>query len=148
MQQVILQRSPSSQQGTRGILVSGDFWCHSLELPWRDNASNISCIPAADYHCLYVTARRSIGGRRDLYWLKNTPGRSGILIHAGTFAGARDAGYRSNVLGCILLGYGIGTYKHQQAIFRSRDAVADFIDNMNEEPFTLTVRGEGDGFSR
>ena len=145
MTEVTLQRSPSSAQGTRGVLATEGFWCHTLELPWRDNKQNISCIPAGEYNCLYVTVRSSIGGRRDLYWLSNTPGRSGVLTHAGTFAGQKDSGYLSNVLGCILLGYGIGTYKHQQAIFRSREAVADFIDHMRSQPFNLTVRGEGHG---
>lgn len=147
MSEVSIQRSPSSQQGTRGVLVAGDFWCHTLELPWRDNQQNVSCIPAGEYECLYVKTRSVIGGRQHMYWLKDTPGRTGVLIHAGTFAGNRDRGYKTNVLGCILLGYGTGTYKSQQALFRSRAAVADFIEHMNEEPFKLIIRGEGHGIS-
>lgn len=147
MKEAVIQRSPSSPQGTRGILATNGFWCHTLELPWRNNAPNISCVPAGEYECLFVKTRRPIGGRQQLYWLKNAPGRTGVLIHAGTFAGNKEVGYKANVLGCILQGYSIGTYKHQQAIFRSREAVTDFIEHMGEEPFKLIVRGEGYGIS-
>lgn len=148
MRQVLLHRSPSSDQGTRGILVTdGDWWCHTLELPWRENATNVSCIPDGEYECLYVQIKNPIGGRNELYWLRNTPGRTGILLHAGTFAGNRDLGYRTNVLGCLLLGYAAGVHRRQQAIFQSRAAVCDFINHMQKEPFKLIIRGLDNGIS-
>jgi len=140
MNSATIYRYNKSDQGTRGIISASGFFCHTLELPWRDNQQNISCIPAGEYECLFVKIKRRIGGRRDLYWLKLVEGRSGVLMHAGIYAGDKSKGFKSNVLGCILLGHDIGQLKGQQAIFRSRECVSDFIEHMNKEPFKLIVR--------
>lgn len=133
-------RYQSSDQGTRGILVAPGFFCHTLELPWKNNQQNISCIPAGKYECLFVKTRRAIGGMRHLYWLKSVPGRTGILKHAGTFAGDKSKGYRSHVLGCILLGHSIGLLQKQAAIFQSRRATREYIEHMRREPVLLTIQ--------
>jgi len=138
--QATIYRYNSGDQGTRGIISASGFFCHTLELPWRNNRQNISCIPAGEYECLFVKIKRRIGGRKDLYWLKLVEGRSGVLMHAGVYAGDKSKGFKSNVLGCIELGHSIGKLKGQQAIFRSRECVNDFINHMNKEPFKLIVR--------
>lgn len=135
-----IYRYNKSDQGTRGIISAPGFFCHTLELPDRNNQPNISCIPTGEYECLYVKIKRRIGGRRELYWLKHVDGRTGVLIHAGVFAGDKSKGFKSNVLGCIQFGYEIGQLKGQQAIFRSRECIADFIEYMNKEPFKLIIK--------
>lgn len=77
--------------GTNGIIgVDGRDICGTIELPWRDNRRNVSCIPEGCYrlelyrsrkfgHCLAVTG---------------IPGRQGILIHP-----ANDAA--NELRGCI-----------------------------------------------
>jgi len=41
-----LVRLRKSDQGTEGLLIYSRFNCYSLELPWRDNRPNVSCILA------------------------------------------------------------------------------------------------------
>lgn len=140
MKQINIFRYQTDDQGTRGTITASGFFCHTLELPWRENQSNISCIPEGEYECLYVKLRRRIGGRKELYWLKHVEDRTGVLIHAGVFAGDKSKGFKSNVLGCIQLGHTIGNFKGQKAIFNSRKCVNDFIGYMNKEPFKLIIK--------
>jgi len=139
-----IYRYQTGDQGTRGIAWLPGFWAHSLELPWRDNQTNISCIPAGEYDIEFVTARRRIGGLRQMYWLREVDNRTGVLIHPGTFAGDKRKGFKSSVLGCILLGHDIGTYKQQQAIFETRGAVLALHDALNRQPAKLIIK---EGFS-
>ncbi|MDH5573263.1 MAG: DUF5675 family protein [Gammaproteobacteria bacterium] len=140
MREANIYRYQPSDQGTRGILVASGFFCHTLELPWRNNQQNISCIPAGEYECLFVKTRRVIGGMRELYWLKSVPERTGVLKHAGTFAGDKSKGYRSHVLGCLLLGYSIGTLENQQAIFQTRRCVREYIEHFQRNPIKLIIQ--------
>lgn len=49
METVQLFRLKRSDQGTMGLLMAPSFSCYTLELPWRDNQRNISCIPESEY---------------------------------------------------------------------------------------------------
>jgi hypothetical protein len=49
----------------------------------------------------------------------DVPGREGILIHQGNFCGDVRRGFKSNVLGCVLVGDRFGTLSGQQAILNS-----------------------------
>ena len=79
-------------QGTNGMLQTGEgtFICHTIELPWRDNKRNRSCIPEGRYR---VVIRRSARFNRHLL-IMEVPGRSLILIHP-----ANDA--MKELKGCI-----------------------------------------------
>ena len=68
------------------------FACSTLEPPWRNNLSNISCIPAGDY----IVEHRHSDKYRDHFWVREVEGRELILIHPGNYA--RDT------KGCILVG--------------------------------------------
>jgi len=65
----------------------------TLELPWRANMRNLSCIPAGDYTVSKVNSPKFGPGT---FQVNNVKGRSHILFHAGNFT--RD------IEGCILLG--------------------------------------------
>lgn len=67
--------------------------CNSLELPWRDNTPQRSCIPTGVYR---VVLAWSPAFKRDLPLLLDVPGRSGIRIHR--------ANYPRELRGCIALG--------------------------------------------
>lgn len=139
MQIVELVRYRESDEGTRGFLFFGSLRLHALELPWRDNRSNVSCIPAGQYKMSMTTASRYIGGRRDLYLVHGVPGRAGILFHAGTFAGDKSLGYRTNSWGCPLLGLSVGTLQGQAAVFSSRAAVTKFTNALQRQPAMLII---------
>lgn len=77
---------------TLGEIQVGEFSCFSLELPWKDNHRQISCIPAGIY-----TVRKFNSPKFGLcYAVDNVPNRSQVRIHAGT--------YFKHTLGCILPG--------------------------------------------
>jgi len=64
----------------------------TLELAWRDNRRNISCIPEGKYKAIQHIRP---SGEWSL-WLQDVPGRSAILTHSGNFI--------SDIQGCILPG--------------------------------------------
>lgn len=64
----------------------------TLELPWKNNERQISCIPKG----LYTAKKHSSPKFGQSFWLQNVPGRSEILVHPGN--------YTSQILGCILPG--------------------------------------------
>lgn len=64
----------------------------TVELPWKDNQRKISCIPPGEY---LIEPRTTEKFGRHL-WVRDVPGRDGILIHAGNFF--------SQIEGCILVG--------------------------------------------
>ena len=69
--------------GTNGtFLLYGEAICHTIELPWRDNRRNVSCIPEGRYALQRYKSRRF----GPCLLVADVPGRSGILIHAANHA--------------------------------------------------------------
>lgn len=78
---------------TLGRLFFGNFHCFTLELPWKDNAPGVSCIPigsypASRYHSPHLD--------HDVLLLSGVPGRQSIEVHFGN--------YTRQIEGCILVG--------------------------------------------
>lgn len=69
------------------------FSCKTLELAWRDNQRNISCVPNGRYPIYLEYSPRF---NRMLWELKEVPGRSECKIHA--------ANYFYQLNGCIAPG--------------------------------------------
>jgi hypothetical protein len=136
---VRLYRVLTTDQGTNGILVFGQFNCPTLELPWRDNKPNYSCIPEGTYHC---TLRRSpkFGVT---YHVTNVPNRSYILIHSGNYAGDSKLGYKTHTYGCLILGKYNGLLKGQKAVLVSKYTVRHFIQCMKNKDFELQIINGG-----
>lgn len=130
-----LIRVSTNDEGTRGILVFGDDFVHTLELPWRGNRPNLSCIPAGRYDVSVRTSPKY----GDVYHVKNVPGRTYILLHHGNFGGDQTQGLRTHTAGCILLGSRVGRLYGQQAVLASRTARRKFETLMDFEPFDLEV---------
>lgn len=66
------------EKGTNGTLfINGNFICFTIELPWRNNQRNISCITEGTYE---VVPRFSNQFKNHLHVL-DVSGRSLILIH-------------------------------------------------------------------
>lgn len=137
MKTVRLQRLGETVAGTQGILQTEGFSCKTLELPWRDNLRQKSCIPPGSYRC-HLTSSPKFG---QAYILTGTEPRSNVLIHSGNFAGDVDAGLKSHVQGCILLGKYFGSIEGQPAILLSRPTVRAFMAHMGGEQFTLIIEG-------
>jgi hypothetical protein len=134
--EVKILRMKRGDQGTEGsVIIQGEFYCYSFELPWRDNQSSISCIPPGKYKCEMRKSPR-FGWR---YWVKDVPNRSFILIHGGNWAGDVNLGYKSHVNGCILFGRQMGYLQGQRAILNSQLQVKLFMNFMQDEPFKLEI---------
>jgi len=129
-------RLKRSDQGTEGLLVTGNFNCRTLELPWRDNQRQISCIPPGVYD---VDIRLSNKYGR-VYWVRKVPNRTYILIHSGNYAGDKSKGFKTHVMGCILLGKESGTLSGQVAVLNSRITVRNFMRHMGYESFRLRIQ--------
>lgn len=77
--------------GTNGeIRIGRRYICSTIELPWRKNRRNVSCIPEGCYR-LELHRSRKFG---DCLAVKGVPRRYGILIHP-----ANDAA--TELRGCI-----------------------------------------------
>lgn len=146
--ELLLLRRESTDSGTFGRLISPISplkSLYTLELPWRNNATGRSCIPCGVYTCTLSYSPRF---KRDLYEVTNVPGRSGVRIHAGNYAGDTSIGFRSNVEGCILLGNASELLGGQNAVTQSRDAMAFFTNTVvnGYQSFSLRICWESKFF--
>lgn len=139
-----LTRSPSTDQGTFGMFRMEDGTeFHSLELPWRDNEHNLSCIPNGVYTCKWVQSPK----HGECYLITGVPGRQAVEIHSANFAGDISKGYFSQLLGCIALGVSVGllevpgAVRQQMAVLQSKAAIAQFEAKQNKQDFQLTIIG-------
>lgn len=136
MKRVNIYRMRRSDQGTEGLLISDDFTCRTLELPWKDNRPNISCIPTGNYE---VEIRISNKYGR-IYWVRNVENRSYILLHSGNYGGDKSKGFKTHIMGCILLGKKSGFLGGQIAVLNSRVAVRQFMEFMEYDKFKLKIQ--------
>lgn len=98
IKRAVLVRNGSTDEGTFGSLTLGDGQqLYTTELPWRDNATQVSCIPPGVYRCEVINSPRF--GR--VYQVMAVPGRTAILIHKGNYGGDKAKGWSSDLLGCI-----------------------------------------------
>lgn len=139
---VYINRAETSEQGTFGTLETIGFSCFVGELPWKNNAVGLSCIPDGDYICkIRKSPRFGI-----VFHVTDVKGRSYILIHAGNFSGDKELGWKTHVEGCILLGKKIGIFtpkgytRPQKAVLNSKSTLTAFMKHMNDKPFKLIVR--------
>ena len=95
---VIVTRKEYKNKATISDVVVYDknnivlFACVGLELPWRLNSRNTSCIPKGFYK-----VNRHISPKfKECFIIENVPERSQILIHAGNSV--------NDTRGCLLVG--------------------------------------------
>lgn len=104
-----LNRICSTYQSTRGVLVyDRQVLCHTFELPWLGNVQNKSCVPVGEYDVIKAASPKY----GEVFYLKNVPGREGILIHPGNSL--------KDTRGCVLPGLDVS----EQGVQHSRLAMA------------------------
>lgn len=136
MDRIILERFETSDQGTFGRIRIYDKIFYTLELPWRDNANNLSCIPAGVYDCDFTMSARF---KRKLYLVQAVNNRTGIRIHPANLAGDKTLGYKCQLNGCIALGEKLGAIDGQKAILISQPAVSKLEILLKGQSFKLEV---------
>jgi len=138
MENVILIRTSTSDQGTEGILIYPQSSCFMLEPPWRDNRSNVSCIPKGEYDVNIVKSPKY----GLVYNIKDVPNRSHILQHSGNIAGDVEKGFKTNSYGCQLFGRYRGYLYGQIAVLCSKLELIKFMKLMEYKPYYLLIREE------
>jgi hypothetical protein len=126
-----ITRFKSLPEATLGVVyLAPGLVLSTLELPWKENRFQVSCIPSGAY-----TARRKISPTHgETFEICDVPGRSDILIHVGNVA--------SETKGCVLVARGWQRLNGQPALFDSKigfDLFMRFYRDVND--FTLTIRG-------
>lgn len=110
-------------EGTNGILLlDGVVLCATIELPWKNNQSRISCIPEGKYQ---VIKRYSPHFRWHLQ-LRDVPGRQLILIHPGNDAVTELKGCIAPV--SLLTGIGKGDFS-KLAFKKITSRLFPFLEN-------------------
>jgi hypothetical protein len=97
---------------------------YTLELPWRENQHDISCIPVGVYD---VIPHNSVD-HPGTFEVTNVPNRSSILIHVGN--------YPSDFKGCIGVGTGVSP---STPMISSSNIAMDKVRDMGGDGFVLTV---------
>lgn len=112
-----LVRLEHNETETLGVLLlDGRMQAVTLELPWRQNFANISCIPEGIYRC---SRRDSPTYGSGTWYVEDVPLRSNIILgHKGNT--------RADTEGCILLGMEHGKLLGDRAVLSSEKACAAF----------------------
>lgn len=133
----LLVREDQSDQGTFGRIVAKALTLFTGELPWRENQSSISCVPAGTYRAVFTHSPRF---GRHLYLVAPVPSRTGIRVHPANFMGDASKGFRCQLNGCIALGERIGWMGGQKAVLLSQPAVRRLESIFGGQPFQLEIR--------
>jgi hypothetical protein len=141
MKRAIISRGASTDQGTFGVLRFGATQVFTLELPWRDNRRQVSCVPVGTYDCRLVRSPRF----GNVYKLLAVPGRSDVLIHPANLAGDAALGWTTELQGCIAPCMRLGAMRNKAGVMQvaglvSRPAVRELMTWAAGEPFQLEVK--------
>lgn len=106
------------------------FECKTLELEWKNNMNNISCVPSGFYNLKFEHSNKF---NRKLWELKGVPNRSEAKIHV--------ANYYTQIEGCIAVGdmhININSDGHPD-VRNSRNTLARLHEKMKGQT-TSTIR--------
>lgn len=108
---------PAHHSATFGVLKDDSQmpFAVTLELPWRFNKKNKSCIPPGTYICRKYNSPKY--GRT--FIVKDTTGRKYILFHPGN--------WKKNTKGCILVGESYEIINGKFAIAQSKKGFKEFM---------------------
>lgn len=108
------------------------FEFKTLELPWRDNERNVSCIPEGEYLVkkMHPTSKR----KYQYFWVQDVPGRDSILFHPGN--------YTHQIRGCILPGEEFSDLDRDSIIdITNTTATLKILTALMPDKFKLTIEG-------
>lgn len=122
--------------GTNGTLtLNGHFVCFTIELPWKENAKNISCISEGTYE---LQPRFSDKHKAHLQ-VMDVYNRSQILIHAANDALVELQGCIAPVMQLTGIGTGIQSQRALQKLLslchQARDRKEQILLNINSNRY-------------
>lgn len=109
------------------LFVDDLFECYILELPYRDNKKNISCIPEGFYHWVTRHTKDSKYPYKHIH-IKDVPDRSFILVHIGN--------YPKDTKGCLCTGMSYGN----DVVWNSEEAFNKLMSKISEEGTIIVNR--------
>ncbi len=130
-----LTRTRQTDKATNGELVVTDstgkqvLKLFTVELPWKNNEKNVSCIPAGRYECERINhAKFGL-----CFAIRNVKGRDGVLIHAANFS--------RQLQGCIAPGLTLADIDKDGTmdVTSSKDAMLRLTDTIKQQYFTLHI---------
>lgn len=112
---------------------SGVF-CHSMELPWKNNEPDISCLPLGDYVCIVT---HSPAFNKELYLIiEPFEHRAGFRIHA--------ANRLRELRGCVAFGENFTEVDNSVFLQTSAKWVKAVMEHFKNEPFLLQITARAD----
>ena len=127
---ITLRRISDDGVQTLGHLHIGNGKVYqTLELAWKNNAKQISCIPKGTYK-----ARIRLSNKYgEHFHILNVPNREFILIHHGN--------YHTDILGCILVGKGLSDINKDGRldVTSSRQAMKELLAYLPNE-FEIEIK--------
>lgn len=126
MSEARLTRFAYTPYGTFGRIRVGGKEFFTVERPWNNNESNVSCIPEGTYTLRMRDSgvvSRSTGGAYSRGWeVTNVKGRSFIMIHPGNTL--------DDLQGCIAPGKSLGVVGGKWAVSASRQAFDELMKTL------------------
>ena len=137
MKTYTIQRLATSDVGTFGLMTwpNGPV-LHTGELPWRDNAPDVSCIPIGTYEAILLYSPHF---NRSLFHLQDVPGRSNCMIHPANWMGDASKGLKCELEGCIALGLAQNEIGGQEGLISSQAAISKFYSEAGLGPIKITI---------
>jgi len=130
---VLIQRISQDDTQTLGelkILGCGEvqrFTC--LELPWKDNRRNVSCVPEGRYRAI----RYKHPERGSSIVVLNVPGRTDIMVHVANF--------HRQLQGCIAPGIGFRDIDRDGHVDVTESRIAmEMIYDVLPDKFILEIK--------
>jgi len=129
-----IKRFLKTKNFTIGSFELNNRTYYTLELPWKDNVRNVSCIPEGEYlvtpHGWGENSKKKF---KRVYHINNVPDRAYILIHIGN--------YTKDTSGCILIGTGFSVNENEGKLLYSRTAMDDLRSIFGENSFKIKIEG-------
>lgn len=134
---ITLNRFLQNKYQTLGILSVLDdnnkliYKCNTLELPWRNNEKQVSCIPVGEYKVIKRNSQKY--GKHFL--ILNVPSRQMILIHFGNFT--------YDTQGCIIVGQSFSDIDGDglRDVLNSKKTLND-LNKILPNEFTLVIKNQ------
>jgi hypothetical protein len=100
------------------LLVDKIFRFVTIELPWKSNQKDISCIPNGNFMVTKINSPK----HGNCFGITGVPEREDIEIHSANTADQLE--------GCIAVGLSWGYMEGKRAVFNSRIALKNLLDAM------------------
>lgn len=129
MIEVLIRRAWADSRATLGMLTIKGVQhdpIFTLENPQRETSID-SRIPGGFYRCEPFNGAKY----KDVYEIKDVPGRTNILFHWGNF--------EKDTLGCILIGNQAGIISGMPAVLNSVVTFQEFRKIIGKKSFDLTI---------